>query len=409
MQYIEPGSKSQKRASAGVLIGSTITFAIMYSPQPLISLYSSKYHVTPATAGLSISLTTIALAVSLFFVSVFSGILKRKNVMSISLIITSCLSILSSFITDFNLFLLVRFLEGISIACFPSIAMAYLNEEFSPENIGRVMGYYVAGTATGGFTGRLIIGTLSDLTNWHISFLIQGIISLIGSLWFFFYLPESKNFVKTGISFGKWASSMKRTVLNKGLFSMYMTAFLLMGAYITILDYIGYPLTNPPYNLSQTFFGFLFAVNLFGVYSSILFGKLADRYSRRKILGLAILILISGVLLTLNSHLIIKITGVAAVAFGFMAGHSVASSFMGLLAPKDCKGQASALYLLFYYTGSSLLGWTGGIILKAFNWNGLVLYVILLLLFAIGIACRPLSKISGYLLRNRAGKDLSGI
>lgn len=396
MQYIKPGSKPQKLASAGVLIGSTITFAIMYSPQPLISLYSEKYHITPATAGLSISLTTIALAVSLFIVSFLSGGLNRKKTMSLSLILTSCLSILSAFVNDFQIFLLIRFLEGISIACFPSLAMAYLNEEFSPDNIGKVMGYYVAGTATGGFTGRLIIGTLSDLTGWHISFLIQGILSLVGSLWFFFYLPESKNFVRTGITFRKWIFSMKKTVLNKNLFSMYITAFLLMGAYITILNYIGYPLTKPPYNLSQTFFGFLFVVNLFGVYSSILFGKLADRYSRRKILGLAILIIIAGVLFTLNHHLIIKIFGVAAVAFGFMAGHSVASSFMGLLAPKDCKGQASSIYLLFYYSGSSLLGWAGGFILANYQWIGLVFYVILLLLFALWITCKPISRLLEY-------------
>lgn len=293
--------------------------------------------------------------------------------------------------------MLLRFAEGISIACFPSIAMAYLNEEFSPDTIGKVMGYYVAGTATGGFTGRLIIGTLSDLTNWHTSFLIQGIVSLIGSLWFFFYLPESKNFIRTKISFKKWASSVKRTVFNRNLLSMYFTAFLLMGAYITILNYIGYPLTKPPYNLSQTFFGFLFVVNLFGVYSSILFGRLADRYPRRRILGLAIIIIITGVLLTLNQHLVIKITGVAAVAFGFMAGHSVASSSMGLLAPKDCKGMASALYLLFYYSGSSLLGWSGGIILKNSNWNGLVLYAILILLLAVNIACRPAGRLIAHM------------
>ncbi|MCY9525791.1 hypothetical protein M5W68_11820, partial [Paenibacillus larvae] len=46
-----------------------------------------------------------------------------------------------------------------SIAGFPSIAMAYLNEEFSPKAIG--MGVYVAGTALGGFLGRVIIGGLT--------------------------------------------------------------------------------------------------------------------------------------------------------------------------------------------------------------------------------------------------------
>lgn len=389
MKYIELGSKEHRHASAGVLIGSTITFAIMYSPQPLISLYSKQYNIRPQTASLSISLTAISLALSLFFVSMLSNTFKRKKMMSISLAVTSCLTIIASFLPSFTLFLVLRFFEGISIACFPSIAMAYLNEEFSPSDIGRVIGYYVAGNAVGGLAGRIIIGVLTDLTNWHISFLIQGIISLLGSLWFALYLPESKNFNKAKFSAAQIKSGIKQTLFNKNLFAMYMTGFLLMGSYITILDYIGYPLTKPPYNLSQTVFGFLFVVNILGVWSSILFGKLADKYPRRIIIGLSIVIFAAGVLLTLCNSLVLKIAGTATVVFGFMAGHSVASSWIGLLAPKNQKGQASSFYLLFYYAGSSLFGWSGGIVLNKTGWNGLVLYVCVLLIAATLFSCKP--------------------
>lgn len=391
MNYIELGSKAHKRASAGVLIGSTVTFAIMYSPQPLISLFSKQYHINPETASLSISLTTIALAASMFFVSMIAGAWKRKTVMSISLIVTSCLSVFSAFISNFNVFLALRFIEGISVACFPSIAMAYLNEEFSPKDLGKVMGYYVAGTAIGGLTGRIIIGTLTDLTNWHISFLIQGVISLMASIWFYMYLPDSKNFSRKFISKKQWYTNIKQTLFNRRLLAMYTTGFLIMGSYITILDYIGYPLTKAPYNLSQTVFGFLFTVNLFGVWSSILFGKLADKYSRRTIIGIAIAIIMGGALLTLNSYLPLKIAGVACVAFGFMAAHSVASSWIGLISLRNQKDQASSFYLMFYYTGSSLLGWTGGIVLNHIGWAGLVGYVCILLLFSLFTACQ-LSK-----------------
>lgn len=389
MNYIEIGSKEHKNASMGVLIGSTITFAIMYSPQPLISLYSKQYNIPPETASLSISLTTGALSFMLIFISVFAGAFNRKKFMSISLLLTSCIAILTAFVQSFNLFLVLRFLEGISIACFPSTAMAYLNEEFSPKDMGRVMGYYVSGTATGGLTGRIIVGVLTDLTNWHISFLIQGVVCLLGSLWFMMNLPESRNFTKMKISAEQWVPKIKKTLFNKKLFSMYITGFLLMGAYISILNYIGYPLTRAPYNLSQTVFGFLFVVNLFGIYSSVLFGKLADRYSRRNILGLALAIFFTGVFLTLNKYLFIKILGVAAVSFGFMAGHSVVSSWIGLLASKDSKGQASAFYLLFYYTGSSALGWSGGMFINRFGWNGLASYVFILLITAVMVSCKP--------------------
>jgi YNFM family putative membrane transporter len=302
------------------------------------------------------------------------------------------LTILSAFTPDFHLFLVLRLFQGIAIAGFPSIAMTYLNEEFSPRDIGRVIGYYVSGTAIGGLTGRILTGCLTDISNWQMAFLIEGILSLSASIWFLLYLPDSNNFNKINISFRRFASGLKNTLLNGRLACMYLTGFFLMGAYVIVLNYIGYPLTNPPYNLSHTVFGFLFVVNIFGVLSSMIFGRLADRYSRRVIMAVALAIFLAGVLLTLNQSLIVKILGIALVAFGFLAGHSVASGWVGFIASKDQKGPASSYYLLFYYVGSSVLGWVGGIFLRAFGWNGVVFCVCASIVIAGLASVRPFSR-----------------
>jgi len=140
MNTIEVGSSEHRRTSISVLLGSIVTFAVLYSPQPLISLFSKQYHISPATAGASVSLATIGLAIGLVIVSAVSDRVDRKLLMSLSLLTTSLLAILSAFTEQFSLFLVIRFLEGISIAGFPSIAMAFLNEEFHPSAMGRVIG-----------------------------------------------------------------------------------------------------------------------------------------------------------------------------------------------------------------------------------------------------------------------------
>jgi len=63
------------------------------------------------------------------------------------------------------------------------------------------------------------------------------------------------------------------------------------------------------------------------------------------------------------------IGGIACLTFGFFAGHSVASGWVGRLAAQ-AKGQAAALYLLAYYLGSSLIGSYGGHFWTAFGWPG---------------------------------------
>lgn len=388
MKYIEVGSRDYRRALISMLLGSMVSFAIMYSPQPLISIYSEEYHISPSTASFSISLTTVALAVSMLFVSSLSNARGRKGIMSLSLLLTSVLAVLSSFGHNFYIFLALRFITGIAIAGFPSIAMAYLNEEFSPKGIGGVMGVYIAGTAIGGFFGRILIGALTDLFSWRLAIGILGFVSLLCSLWFWKYLPESRNFRRTTFSFARWAPSLKNGFANKNLVSVYILGFLLMGVFVTLLNYIGYPLTKPPYNLSQTVFGFIFFVNLTGTWSSVWFGKLADLYSRRKVMSWAIAILLCGALLTLNGHLWLKILGLTVFAFGFFAGHTVASGWAGVLAAQGQKAQVASFYLLFYYAGSSVVGWSGGYFLKHFGWGGVISFVCALLIIAGFVAFR---------------------
>lgn len=379
MEDSENGSIAYRRTLICMLLGSIVSFAVMYCPQPLISLFTKEYHVSPSTASFSLSFTTIALAVSMLFVPILSNVRGRKGIMAFSLLLTSVLTIASSFVHNFHLFLLIRLLQGISIAGFPGIAMAYLNEEFSPKKIGGIMGVYVAGTSLGGFTGRIVIGALTDIFSWQIALAVLGSVSVLCSIWFWRYLPDSRNFHASKGSLKVWGNNMKRCLVNVNLLSIYAIGFLFMGIYITLLNYIGYPLTHAPYNLSQTVFGFLFVVNLFGTFSSIKFGKFADRFSRLHLIWISMAMLLGGALLTLNGLLVVKIIGIALFVAGFFGGHAVASGWIGILAPKNNKAQASSLYLSFYYGGSSLLGWSGGFFLQRFGWNGIVGYICILL------------------------------
>jgi MFS transporter, YNFM family, putative membrane transport protein len=70
--------------------------------------------------------------------------------------------------------------------------------------------------------------------------------------------------------------------------------------------------------------------------------------------------------ITLNSSLWLKIIGIAIFTFGFFAGHLIASSWVGQIATHD-KAQASALYLFFYYLGSSIGGTASGTFYSSFG------------------------------------------
>jgi YNFM family putative membrane transporter len=77
----------------------------------------------------------------------------------------------------------------------------------------------------------------------------------------------------------------------------------------------------------------------------------------------------------------------ALFTFGFFAAHSVASSWVGMRA-RSQQALASALYLFFYYLGSSVIGSLCGLVWAAWSWAGVVTVLALALGGAMLIALR---------------------
>ncbi|WP_258832316.1 MFS transporter [Peribacillus frigoritolerans] len=387
MNYIEPAGKSFRKTILALFLGSFVTFADLYSTQPVIPVFAKQFGVSPAMASLTLSFATGTLALCLLLVSFFSENIDRKKIMGTALTLSALLSICVSFIQD-DLYILIaiRAIQGAVLAGFPAIAMAYINEEFHPKSLGYVMGIYVSGSSIGGLAGRLIVGVLTDHFSWNIAIGSLGALSLIISLAFWWMLPPSQHAVRVRVSLSRIKTSLINNLRNNRLVLLFGMAFLLMGSFVTVYNFVGIPLMGPPYHLSQTLIGFIFIIYLVGTFSSTWMGKLADQYSRRVVLLIGIAIMLMGALLTLLDPLLLKIMGLALFTFGFFGAHSIASSWVGSLADKSEKAQASALYLLFYYAGSSIVGASGGLFLMKFGWGGVISAVSILILLAAACA-----------------------
>ncbi|WP_081591195.1 MULTISPECIES: MFS transporter [Bacillus] len=353
--------------------------------------------MSPSTSSFTISLPTITMAFTMLIVSVFSNAWGRKQIMMVSLLATSLLSIASAFSPSFHILLLFRFAEGVALAGFPAIAMTYLSEEISPRSIGSVMGVYIAGSAIGGFAGRMITSVFTDFFYWHTAILVLGLFSLICAILFILLLPKSKNFAKSTVSFTNWIVGNRNALKNPGLLFLFGMGFLFLGSYASLFNYIGFPLSEEPFSLSQTVIGALFILQLIGTWSSIFFGKLTASHSRAKLMSYAIILLIIGVILTLSQNLFIVLIGVVLFVCGFFAGHSLASGWVSSISSVKSKAYASSLYLFFYYLGSSIVGWSGGLFLASFDWTGVVCMILgisLLLIFLLIQITRSLKKVT---------------
>ena len=154
-----------------------------------------------------------------------------------------------------------------------------------------------------------------------------------------------------------------------------------MGGFVTLYNYIGFLLIEPPYSFSQSIIGFIFFTYLFGSFSSVYMGKKADQYGHSPVLKVSIALTVFGAILTLAPPIFVKIIGISIFTYGFFGCHSIASAWIGEQA-KINKTQASSLYLLSYYLGSSLAGTMGRYFWAHFHWLGVISFIVILLLFS---------------------------
>lgn len=387
MNYIQRGTKTFRKTTLALFFGGLCTFAILYSTQPLLPEFSREFHISPSVASLSLSVTTITLAISMLFFGSVSEVKGRKPIMIFSLFSASILAILTAFVPNYHVLLVFRVLQGIILAGLPAVAMAYLSEEIEPASLGIAMGLYISGNSIGGMSGRIIIGMFTDFFNWRVAIASIGVLSLLASALFWHLLPASKHFHPRPLEIRKLSKSMANHLQDPGLLCLFGIAFSLMGGFVALFNYIGYQLIAPPYSLSQALVGWIFVIYIVGTFSSTWMGRLADLHGRRKVLWIGLMIMALGAAGTLHSYLIIKILGIAVFTFGFFGSHSIASSWVTLRASHD-KAQASSLYLFSYYFGSSIGGTLGGIFWSHLGWAGVISMILGFLFLALFLSLR---------------------
>jgi MFS transporter, YNFM family, putative membrane transport protein len=381
MRYIEQGTSAYRKANFALFIGAFITFAILYNTQPLMPEFTREFQISPTVASLSLSVSTISLAVSMLIIGSLSEVYGRTRIMKASLFLASVLAVVTTFSPTFHHLLVLRVFQGVLLAGLPSVAMAYLGEEIEPRSVGLAMGLYISGNSIGGMGGRIITGVLTDWFDWRVAMGAIGALSLAASLMFWFMLPPSQQFQPRTPNVGKLLNSLIGHLRDPGMACLYGIGFLLMSGFVVFYNYTGFKLIAPPYSLSQTVVGWIFIVYIVGSFSSAWMGRLADKFGRSHVLGIALLIMFVGTCLTLTVNLPINIFGAAVFTFGFFGGHSIASSWVGRRAKHD-KAQASSLYLFFYYAGSSIGGTVGGTVWSAFGWGGVAGLIVCFLVLA---------------------------
>src|SRR4029450_8534087 len=249
------------RLAAG--IAGYCAFINLYSPQSILPLLSTEFGVGAAEISTTITVSTLAVALTAPFTGTVADVLGRKRVIVAAMFVLVIPTVMVSFSTSLSALVFWRAVQGLVLPPIFAVMVAYIGDELTRYESTTVPGIYSSGSSLGGFSGRLFVGLLADLISWRAGFMALAAIAFAGAIVVAFLLPHERKFVRSEglVASGK---QMLAHLRNGQLLATYAVGFGVLFNFITTFTYVSFYLAAPPFNLSASWLGAIFVVYLTG-------------------------------------------------------------------------------------------------------------------------------------------------
>lgn len=349
-----------KKIKVGIFISGLCVFAQLYLFQALLPEVCHYYNIDISHSSWTVSLATLGMATGLFFFAFQADAMPRKKIMVQSIIGASLLTIITPWMPHFYLVLMLCFLKGMILSGVTAVALAYISEEVKLTHLGIVIGLYLSGNTVGGMMGRTGVLLISHYYSWQYAVTAIGVFCLLLGGIFYATFPSSRNFTPNEPIYKLKRLKMFIFLKDKQLLSLYFLAAIIMSCFVAIYNLISFELIHV-YQLSPEWVACIFLMYLVGVYASMLAGKWADKYLNQNILWKLLVVYLIG------------------ITFAFFAAHTIATKLVSQRVATT-KSTATSLYWLFYYVGSSLMGFFASWLYEEWGWSVLLSFLVIVLL-----------------------------
>jgi YNFM family putative membrane transporter len=359
-------------------------FLNVYATQTLLPLFTKIFAASKFQVSLTVSATTIGIALAAPLVGLLAERIGRKQTMAGSVALLTIPILFSATSHDLNTLIAWRFLQGLVMPGIIAVTMAYISEEWHAGGAAAVMSAYVGGNVLGGVTGRFLSGVVADHYGWRAAFLVLAALNAIGAAAVCLWLPQSRH-AHAARNLRASAADMLAHLRRPALLATFAVGMCALFALVATFTYITFYLAAPPFHLGTLALGSLFLVYLVGVVVTPVAGGWIDRLGHRAALVGAALAAAVGVALTLFPSLAMVIAGLAICSTAIFICQAATASYLGEVAG-NAKASAAGLYTTFYYLGGTLgaavpaLAWSTG------GWPACVALIIATLLIASALA-----------------------
>ncbi|DAB36249.1 MAG TPA: MFS transporter, partial [Sulfurospirillum cavolei] len=241
-----------------------LTLCTLYAVQPIQPLFEKEFALSRFEAVIFTTVIMLPLGFAPIVYGYVLETLSSKLFLRNAILILGVLELLFAYSDTYAALLGIRALQGVLIPAVLTSLMSYISFITPKERVQQAIGYYIAATILGGFIGRLLSGTLSDLFGWRLFFILLGI-ALIAMYGCLHYVGEEVkvDFVKPKLS------QIVDVLKQKSFLNIYTMMFFIFFVFQALLNFIPFQLKQLSSTMGYGKVGMMYAGYIIGFIVSI--------------------------------------------------------------------------------------------------------------------------------------------
>ncbi|MEV8447814.1 MFS transporter [Streptomyces parvus] len=364
-------------------------FSLMTSellPVGLLTPVGQALDVSQGTAGLMVTVPGLVAAVSAPLVTVATGHIDRRIVLMVLIGLMGAANLASAFATGFTVVLVARFLIGLSVGGFWSIAGGIALRLVPARHVARANAVIFGGVETASVLGVPSGTLIGDLSGWRTAFAAVGILGLVSLACMLFFMPR----VPAGrtVTFSALPQVFRG---NAGLRAGIALTFLVITGHFLAYTFVR-PILQGDGMADSSIGVLLLTFGVAGICGNFIAGALVTRHLRRCVMGISVVLTAAMAVLALAGTGAFS-AGAILVLWGLGYG-AVPVTFQTWIldAAPDATEAATSLYVSAFNLSIALGALLGGFAVDSIGttsvlWAGAALTA--LSLFVVGGVRRP--------------------
>ena len=357
-----------------VVFCAVCAFLHLYSPQAVLPLMAQEFGVGAAGASLIITASTLAVAATAPFTGALADVLGRKRVIVVAMVLLLIPGVMLPLSGSLQELIFWRFVQGLLLPPIFAVAIAYIGDEWPPQQATGVIGMYTSASAVAGFVGRFIPGVLVAYVGWRGGFAALAVLTAVCLIVVATLLPRERQFVRA-TSMTASLRQMLAHLRNPKLLATYAVGFGVLFNFMAVFTYMSFHLAGPPFLRSAAFIGSIFVVYLAGAAAAAMTGRMIAAIGRRTFVLCVLAAWAAGVLLMLVPSVPVIVLALAIASICGVLTQASSTSFVAITA-QGGTSSAVGLYVTSFYVGGTFGGWLAGLAYEAGGWPTTLMLVL---------------------------------